>query len=272
MLVGQAAAGRFSVDERRDGFVGVMDSGVGGISVLRALVAELPHEDFHFFGDSAHAPYGEKDEAQVLALTSNVVERFLSEGAKAIVIACNTATSVAAATLRAAHPDVPIVGIEPALKPAAKAFPHGRILVMATEVTLRLDKYHELARAWGGQCEVVPVPCPGLAGRIERGDLDAPDLLEMLEGLVGGYAGAVDAVVLGCTHYPFVRAQIAWVLGPGVRFFDGGAGTARQLRARLTEEGLLAEGRQRAGRVELASSLSTPEEIALYQRFFSLPL
>lgn len=259
------------MDERRDGFVGVMDSGVGGISVLRALVSELPHEDFHFFGDSANAPYGEKDESQVLSLASSVVERFLMDGAKAVVIACNTATSVAADTLRAVHPDVPIVGIEPALKPAALAFPHGRILVMATEVTLRLDKYHELARAWGGECEVVPVPCPGLAARIERGGLDEPDLQGMIEGYVGRYAGHVDAVVLGCTHYPFVRAQIARALGPGVRFFDGGAGTARQLRARLTAEGLLS-GRGRAGRVEFASSLDTPDEIALYRRFFGLSL
>ena len=257
--------------ERSDGFVGVFDSGLGGISVLRSLVAELPHEDFHYFGDSANAPYGEKAEAQVLELSQGIAERFLADGAKAIVIACNTATSAAAATLRAAHPNVPIVGIEPALKPAARAFPRGRILVMATEMTLHLDKYHELARAWGGECEVVPVPCPGLAARIERGDLDAPDLAEMVAGLVGGYAGSIDAVVLGCTHYPFVRAQIARALGPGVAFFDGGAGTARQLRARLTDEGLLSE-RDRSGRVSFASSLDTPHELALYQSFFSMPL
>ena len=253
----------------QDGFVGVLDSGVGGISVLRALVRELPHEDFRFFGDSANAPYGEKDEATVLSLTRGIVERLLDDGAKAIVIACNTATSVAAEALRAAHPDVPIVGIEPALKPAAEAFPHGRILVMATEVTLRLDKYHELARAWGGECEVISVPCPGLAARIERGELGAPDLTETIRALVGEHAGAVDAVVLGCTHYPFVRRQIAEVLGKDVRFFDGGAGTARQLRARLADAGLLSE-RDRPGRVTFASSLDTPEELALYQRFFSL--
>lgn len=257
--------------EKRDGFVGVFDSGVGGISVLRSLVAELPHEDFRFFGDSANAPYGEKTEAQVLDLSRAIVEHFLADGAKAIVIACNTATSVSAATLRAAHPDVPIVGIEPALKPAARALPHGRILVMATEVTLRLDKYHDLARAWGGECEVISVPCPGLAARIERGELDAPDLTEMIRGFVGDFAGTVDAVVLGCTHYPFVRSQIAEVLGRGVRFFDGGAGTARQLRARLGAEGLLS-ARERLGRVAFASSLDTPEELDLYERFFSLPL
>ena len=259
------------MSERRDGFVGVFDSGVGGISVLRALVAELPHEDFRFFGDSANAPYGEKTEAQVLDLSRSIVEDLVARGAKAIVIACNTATSVAAATLRAAYPDVPIVGIEPALKPAARALPHGRVLVMATEVTLRLEKYHELVRAWGGECEVIPVPCPGLAARIERGSLDAPDLAEMIAGYVGAYAGKVDGVVLGCTHYPFVRGLIAEALGAGVRFFDGGAGTARQLRARLTDAGLLAD-RNRPGCVEFASSLDTPEELALYRRFFSFKI
>lgn len=253
-----------------EGFVGVFDSGVGGISVLRALVAELPHEDFRYFGDSANAPYGEKTEAEVLALSRAIVERFLSDGAKAIVIACNTATSVAAATLRAEHPDVPIVGIEPALKPATEAARHGRILVMATEVTLRLDKYHELARTYGRGSEVIPVPCPGLAARIERGALDADDLAEMVRGYVGPYAGAVDSVVLGCTHYPFVRAQVARAVGEDVAFFDGGAGTARQLRARLAAEGLLA-ARGRAGRVDFASSVDTPDELALYREFFSLP-
>ena len=257
------------MNHREDGFVGVFDSGVGGISVLRALVSELPHEDFRFFGDSANAPYGEKTEGQVLDLSRGIVEGFLEDGAKAIVIACNTATSVAAAALRSAHADVPIIGIEPALKPAARALPHGMILVMATEVTLRLEKYHELVRAWGGECEVVPVPCPGLAARIERGSLDAPDVREMIEGYVGPYAGKVAGVVLGCTHYPFVRRQIAEVLGSDVSFFDGGAGTARQLRARLEEERLLA-ARERDGRVEFASSLDTPEELELYRSFFDL--
>lgn len=256
--------------KKSDGFVGVFDSGVGGISVLRALVAELPHEDFRFFGDSANAPYGEKTEERVLELSRGIVEGLLADGAKAIVIACNTATSVAAEALRSSYADVPIVGIEPALKPAARALPHGRVLVMATEVTLRLEKYHELVRAWGGECDVVPVPCPGLAARIERGNLDAPDVREMIAGYVGSYTGAVDGVVLGCTHYPFVRRLIADVLGPGVRFFDGGTGTARQLRVRLTDVGLLAS-RERPGRVEFASSLDTPEELALYESFFSLP-
>lgn len=250
--------------------IGVFDSGVGGISVLKALVDELPGEEFRYFGDSANAPYGSRTEAEVLDLSTRAVENMLADGAKAVVIACNTATSVAARSLREAHPNVPIVGIEPALKPAALAAPHGRVLVMATPITLRLDKYHELAATYGGTCEVISVPCPALAGRIEQGRLDDPDLVEMIDGYVGAYRGTVDGVVLGCTHYPFVREQIRQVLGD-VPFFDGGPGTARQLRHRLEEQGLLApDGAQ--GSVSLSSSLDTPEELGLYRWFFSLPL
>ena len=254
-----------------NGFIGVFDSGVGGISVLKALVNELPHEDFHYFGDSANAPYGEKSEEEVRVLSHAIVDRFISEGAKAIVIACNTATSAAAPTLRSEYPDLPIIGIEPALKPATEAPDHGRILVMATDITLRLDKYHELAETYGRDCEVISVPCPGLAGRIEHGHLDESDLVEMIRSYVGSFVGTVGSVVLGCTHYPFVRRQITEVLGSGVRFYDGGAGTARQLRARLDRRGLLASA-DRAGEVAFASSKDTPEEIALYREFFAREL
>ena len=246
-------------------FVGVMDSGLGGISVLRELVRVLPHEDFRFFGDSAHNPYGEKTDEQVRALTGGIVGRMVDDGAKAVVIACNTATSAAAASLRSQY-DLPIIGVEPALKPACEALPGGRILVMATPVTLRLDKFQQLEHEFDHTCDIVPVPCAGLASRIEQGDLDAPDLHELLESLVGPYAGAVDGVVLGCTHYPFVRRQIAEVLGD-VRFFDGAAGTARQTRRLLAARDELRESGE--GEVTLQSSIDTPEEIALYRRFFT---
>ena len=257
--------------DKKDGFVGVFDSGVGGISVLKSLVNELPGEDFHYFGDSANAPYGEKTQEQVLELSRGIVEKFVADGAKAIVIACNTATSAAAPTLRAAYPDLPIVGIEPALKPATEAPGHGRILVMATDITLRLDKYQELAATYGRDCEVISVPCPGLAARIEQGELDTPDLREMIRGFVGSFAGTVGSVVLGCTHYPFVRRQIAEVLGEGVKFFDGGEGTARQLRRCLSEDGLL-DGRESGGEVRFASSKDTSEELELYREFFARDL
>ncbi len=253
---------------RFNGYVGVFDSGVGGISVLRELARTLPRENFAFFGDSANAPYGEKTRDQVIRLSRDIVDDLLDQGCKAIVIACNTATSAAAPTLRAEYAHVPIVGVEPALKPATLAEGIERILVMATPITLRLDKYQQLAARWGAGHRIVEVPCAGLAGRIERGNLDADDLLELLEQLIGPYRGQVDGVVLGCTHYPFVARQIKEVLGD-VELFDGAAGTARQLERRLAERGMLSKQASH-GRVEFLSSKDTPEELALYRDFFKM--
>ena len=257
-----------AVTARPDGFVGVFDSGVGGISVLRSLVAELPHEDFEFFGDSANAPYGEKTAPEVLGLSRSIVEDFVAEGAKCIVIACNTATSAAAQTLRSEYGELPIVGVEPALKPATLAPRHGRILVMATPMTLRLDKFHKLAERWGSDSEVIGVPCVGLASRIEQGDLEADDLYELLDDLVGEYRGTVDSVVLGCTHYPFVRRQIRRVLGD-VQLFDGAEGTARRTRSLLEAGGLLRD-KSHEGTVSFRSSKQGAEEMRLYHDLYEL--
>ena len=248
------------------GYVGVFDSGVGGISVLRALVEELPHERFVYFGDSANAPYGEKTPEEVRSLSRQIVDDMLRAGCKAIVIACNTATSAAAQTLREEYPDVPIIGVEPALKPAVLATRDGTVLVMATPMTVRLEKFQKLMEEWGSAARVIAVPCEGLAARIERGNLAEADLTELVSSLVGDYAHGVDAVVLGCTHYPFVVDQIRQVLGD-VPFFDGGSGTARQLRRRLVEAGMLST-HVGDGRVTFLSSKDTPEELALYRRFY----
>lgn len=251
-----------------EGFVGVFDSGVGGISVLQHLVRALPCEDFVFFGDSAHAPYGGRDPQEVCDFSVAIAERMIAQGAKALVIACNTATSAAAPTLRAAYPNLPIVGVEPALKPAVLAGGSGQVLVMATEVTLKLEKFHRLSERWAAQTHVATVACRGLVDRIEQGNLDTPDVVELLEGLVGSYRGKVDRVVLGCTHYPFVRRQIAQVLGD-VTFFDGGEGAARQLKRLLTEQGSASSAT--TGSVTFTSSIDTPEELELYRWFYSLP-
>ena len=253
---------------RHRDFVGVFDSGVGGVSVLGALARELPCEDFIYFGDSANAPYGEKSRDQVLRLSRDIVDRLLDEGAKAIVIACNTATSAAAAELRAEYAHVPIIGVEPALKPATLANEGGRILVMATPITLRLDKYQQLAEKWGSGHEVISAPCPGLAARIEQGDLQASDLERLLRELVGEYAGKVDCIVLGCTHYPFVADQIREVVGD-VPLFDGAHGTALQLQRKLAERGLLTKSSD-PGRVEFLSSRPGEAELALYRSFFEM--
>ena len=246
-----------------DAPIGVFDSGAGGVSVLRALVRELPQEDFIYLGDSAHAPYGSHSAEEILALSRAMVARLLSQGAKAIVIACNTATSAAATALRE-ELDIPVVGVEPALKPAVLAHKGGRILVMATPVTLALDKYHELARHYESLAEVIPIPCPELAARIEQGALDAPDVAELIRGYVGPYAGTADAVVLGCTHYPFVAPAIREALG-NVELFDGTVGTARQLKRVLTRESLLIAS-DKQGSVSFESTLPGAE--ALYRELF----
>ena len=248
--------------EQDKGFVGVFDSGVGGLTVLGCLVAELPHERFVFFGDSAHAPYGDKPPEEVLELSRRIAASLVNEGAKALVIACNTATSVAAQALRTEYPTIPVIGVEPALKPATLAPQHRRILVMATAATLRLGKFQRLEDRWGADSEVIEVPCVGLADLIEKGDPASPAIHELLE------RGKVDSVVLGCTHYPLVREQICEVMGD-VPLFDGGEGTARETRRRLEAAGLLASSAQ-VGSVELRSSIDTPDELALYQRIFEL--
>ena len=251
---------------RYNGYVGVFDSGVGGISVLRELAATMPHENFVYYGDSSNAPYGEKSRDQVVRLSRDIVDKLLDDGVKAIVIACNTATSAAAAELRTEYAHVPIIGVEPALKPATTTPGLQRILVMATPITLRLDKYQQLAEKWGGGREVIPVPCPGLAARIEQGNLDSEDVHDTLEILIGAYAGKVDAVVLGCTHYPFIARQICEVLGD-VPLFDGAHGTALQLQRKLAERGLQTKSTI-PGSVKFLSSKPGEDEIDLYRRFF----
>ena len=250
-----------------NGYVGVFDSGVGGISVLKELARTLPREDFVFFGDSANAPYGEKTRDWVIRRSRDIVDHLLNEGAKAIVIACNTATSAAAPTLRNDYAHIPIIGVEPALKPATLDERNERILVMATPITLRLDKYQQLAERWGSGRVVINAPCPGLADRIEQGNLENRDVIDLLDQLIGGYRGEVDAVVLGCTHYPFVADQIREVLGD-VALYDGASGTARQLERKLAERGLLTKSHDE-GAVSFLSSKDTPKEIELYRSFFS---
>ena len=253
-----------------NGYIGVFDSGAGGISVLKRLVQLMPHERFVFYGDSANAPYGDKPPEWILRRSRLIVEGMLAQGAKAIVIACNTATSVAAATLRAEHPEVPIIGIEPALKPAAEAARHDRILVMATEITIKLDKFHQLARQYGSHSQIVTVPCKGLADLVETGRLDGREMRDLLEGYLLPHRGQVDGIVLGCTHYPFVARQIRAIMGD-VPLYDGGPGTARQTRRLLEQRGQLAPASQEGG-VEFRSSNATDAQIELYRRFYRMPL
>ena len=227
--------------------IGVFDSGVGGLSVLRALRQALPHESFVYVADSGHAPYGERDDTFVLQ-RSHAIADYLRQAhrAKALVVACNTATAAAIGTLRAAYTDWPIVGIEPALKPAAQRSRTGVVGVMATRGTLASEKFASLLASLHGQATFMLQPCDGLADAIERFDTPSIDALcgryvsEM--GSFGSAPGAMDTLVLGCTHYPFVSESLAQLTGPDVVQLEPGEPVARRTFRVLEEAGMLAEG------------------------------
>ena len=243
--------------------IGVFDSGVGGISVLRELVRIMPNEDFIYFGDSANAPYGTKSTEEVRALTIAKVEDFIKIPVKGCAIACNSATSAAVRVLREMYPNLPLVGIEPALKPAALYKRHPRVLVLATPMTIQEDKFRFLFEKYEDVATIYKLPCPGLMEYVESGKADSSEVKNFLEKLLLPYRdGSIDSVVLGCTHYPFVQNTISQILGPGVRIFDGSEGTAREMRRRIEEAGLLTD-KMTKGMVTFENSDKSPEKIAL---------
>ncbi len=229
--------------------IGVFDSGVGGISVLKELIKLMPQEHYLYYGDSLHAPYGRRSTEQVRALTLAAAEKLMARGIKALVVACNTATSAAIGDLRKKYPDTVIVGIEPALKLAADRFPQGKIGIMATQVTLREEKLsHQVERF--PQAQVYRIPAPGLVELVETGQGNSPAARTLLEPILAPYRGKLDALVLGCTHYPFASDVIGRLL-PGTVLLDGGEGTARQTRRCLERAGLLSQG---PGSIEIENS------------------
>ena len=220
--------------DNKNGFIGFLDSGVGGISVLNEAIKLMPNERYVYLGDSKNAPYGIKTKKEVKELTVRNVDVLIEEGAKAIVIACNTATSAAVAFLREKYKAVPILGVEPALKPAALSHRGEKILVMATSMTLAEKKFEHLMGKYKDDAKIVPVPCPGLMEFVEAGKLEGEELEAFLrEILTEEICKDVKAVVLGCTHYPFVKDAIRNVVGKHVGIYDGGAGTAKHLKRQL---------------------------------------
>lgn len=240
--------------------IAVFDSGVGGISVLRELVRLMPQERYLYFGDSANAPYGTRPTAEVRVLTLAAAERLMARGCKALVVACNTATAAAIIDLRAKYPDKIIIGIEPALKVAADHFPGGEVGVMATPVTLREEKFDVLLHRFTDACTVHKIPAPGLVELVERGMAVSEESEALLKPLLLPYRDRLDAVVLGCTHYPFAAPVIGKLLGGHTALLDGGPGTARQTRRRLEAEGLLWDG---PGELLIENSSGSQEMVAL---------
>lgn len=240
--------------------IGIFDSGIGGLSVLRYIRALLPAEHLLYFADSAHIPYGDKPDSFIIERARAITTFFLARGAKAVVVPCNTATAAAIKALREAHPELPIVGVEPGLKPGAAASKSGTVGVLATAGTLASAKFqalHERISADTGARFALQA-CPGLADRIERGELCDAETQKMIERYVAApLAEGADVLVLGCTHYPFVRETIEAVaarLAPGpVAIIDTGEAVARQLARVLRERGLACGGAE-PGRLEAFAS------------------
>lgn len=233
--------------------IGVFDSGVGGLSLLFELRRLLPNEDFIYYGDRANAPYGAKTHEEILEISKKIFDELIRRGCKAIVVACNTATAVAIEPLRAAYPGLPIIGIEPAVKPAKEAGCR-RVLVLATPVTVSENRFAALLRANSGEgCEFIGVPCHELAYLIEN-DKPTDEIEDYLRSIFEPYRkDGFDGIVLGCTHYPLVKDEIKRAAGNSVRIFDGSDGTARRTQALLSELSLDSWARK-IGTVEFISS------------------
>jgi len=250
------------------GYIAVFDSGVGGISVLKRLMKQMPNERYLYYGDSANAPYGDRSEEEILALTQAAVKHILTRPVKALVIACNTATAVAVEQLRQTYPDLPIIGIEPALKPAAESYPAGLIGVLGTTATLGSSRFQALMARYMDRTNFVTIPVPKLVPMVEQGLGNSRKAYKMLKKILQPYEGKLDAIVLGCTHYPFATASIRACVN-NLPLLDGGIGTAAQVKRILTKRGLLNPG---PGALLWENSSSDPKIMELCKFLLSNPL
>jgi glutamate racemase len=241
-------------------FVGFFDSGVGGLSVLRQVRADLPHESLLYVADSGYAPYGNQSVELIIQRSFAITEFLLERGAKVVVVACNTATAAAVARLRA-HFAIPIIGIEPAIKPAVAMTRSGIVGILATGNTVRSVKFAHLLDQHGHRARILVQPCPGLADCVEQGELSGPRPRTLLERYLQPLLSAgADTLVLGCTHYPFLIPLIQQLAGCEVAILDPSPAVARQLRHRLESAGLLATGD--AIGVEYYFTSGVPEQTA----------
>ncbi len=222
-----------------DSAIGVFDSGVGGISVLREIRALLPHEALLYAADSGHVPYGSKTDTYIRDRSLHISRWLLDQGAKGIVVACNTATAAAVPLLRTTF-DVPIVAMEPAIKPAVAATRSGVVGVLATVGTAKSERLTALIERFGRGVQILTQPCPGLVELVEAGDLEGPATRALLERYVEPLLRrGADTLVLGCTHYPFLRPLLHDITGPDVALIDTGSAVARRTTQVLGERGLL---------------------------------
>jgi len=246
--------------------IGIFDSGLGGLSVAREIRDLLPMEDILYFADTAYCPYGGRPAEQIRSRSLLVTERLLAGGAKATVVACNSASAAALESLREAV-EVPVVGLEPALKPAVRISPSGRIGIMATIATLGADRYDRLVENYGNGVRIFAQACPGLVEHVERGETSGSAVEESLLDLLAPLKQAgVDTIVLGCTHYPFLRDAISRLMGPEVKVIDSGAAVARQVdRVLKASAALASDGR---GRFKLLTTGDAPTVSTIASRLW----
>lgn len=219
--------------------VGIFDSGVGGISVLRSAREQMPEESFLYFGDQSHIPYGPRPLEQIRDFSEAITRFLLGQGVKIIVVACNTASAAALKFLREKFPEVPFVGMEPAVKPAAERTQTGKVGVLATPATFQGALYASVVERFANGVVLFQSTCPGLVQQIERGNLDGEETRQILvDSLLPMLENEIDTVVLGCTHYPFVIPLIQQIVGEGVRVIDPAPAVARQAGRLLEARGL----------------------------------
>ena len=241
--------------------VGIFDSGVGGLSVLRAIRNQLPSEDILYFGDQAHIPYGQRTKEDVRELAFGITRFLLNLGAKMIVVACNTASAAALQELRRSFPDVPFVGMEPAVKPAAENTHSGKVGVLATPTTFAGEMYASVVERFAKNVQILTSTCPGLVERVEAGDLEGPRTREILENtLLPMLEAGIDTVVMGCSHYPFVIPLVQSITGIDVNVIDPAPAIARQAR-RLLEGSSLTNIGEEPGDLQFYTS-GDPEEFS----------
>ncbi|MEW6028750.1 MAG: glutamate racemase [Chloroflexota bacterium] len=240
--------------EKQDNPIGVFDSGVGGLSVLRAMRAQMPAEEVIYFGDQGHVPYGPRPMEQIQGFSEGITRFLLARGAKLIVVACNTASAAALQYLRKTFPDVPFVGMEPAVKPAAEHTHSGKVGVLATPATFQGALYASVVERFANGVELLQSTCPGLVQQIEQGNLDGSETRRILEdALLPMLDKGIDTVVLGCTHYPFVIPLIQRIVGESVRVIDPAPSVARQA-GRLLEANGMKNPNEAHGRVQFYTS------------------
>lgn len=236
--------------------IGIYDSGVGGLSILAALKAFLPAEQFYYVADSSHCPYGDRATAEIQSLALGVAHHMVDAGCKLIVVACNTISATSLPVLRKHLPNIPIVGMVPAVKPAIEITRTGVVGVLATQATVRGALYLEVLRRYAGDTKVISQPCPGLVELIEAGKLADRETISLLNHCLAPIiAAAADVIVLGCSHYPFVRPLIERLAGPQVRIIEPSDAIALQTRRVLEREGLLTDAAAHsAGHTRFATS------------------